>query len=76
MIHITRQLDGERLRRWQYEGFVDETVLVVPMGGELFEVAVRVIDRPCHTQPTDAPRAATLDEVAEVAALLARKAEI
>jgi hypothetical protein len=76
MIHITKQLDGERLAVLALQGFVDEAVLVVPMGGVLVECGFRVMEMPSHVAPTDPPRAATLDEIAEVAALLARKAEI
>lgn len=70
MIHITKQLDGAALEKWKLDGFHDETVLVVPVGDELFEIGVRVMERPSHTAPTDPPRAATLDEVAEVVHLL------
>ena len=70
MIHITKQLDGAALEKWRLEGFPDETVLVVPMGGELFEIGVRVMEMPSHVAPTDPARAATLDEIAEVVHLL------
>ena len=67
MITITRQLDGERLNALVLEGFPDETVLVVPLGDVVMECAFRVMAMPSHTQPTDPPRAASLDEVAEAA---------
>jgi hypothetical protein len=76
MIHITQALDGEQLRKWNLEGFPDEAVLVVPMGDELYEIGVRVMDRPCHTAPTDPARAATLDEIAAVIHLLADRVRV
>jgi hypothetical protein len=76
MIHRTIQLDGERLRELLREGFADEAVVVVPMGDVMVECGFRVMDMPNHTAPTDAPRAATLDEIAEVAVMLAKRAEV
>lgn len=73
MRHITKQLDGERLREWLREGFVDTTVLVVPMGCEVMECAFRVMDVPSHTEPPVDPRAATLDEVACMVWLMAER---
>ncbi len=64
---LSLQLDGAPLGRWQMEGFPDETVLVVPCGDLLYELGMRVMERPSHTQTTDPPRPATLDEVAELA---------
>jgi len=76
MIHVTRQLDGERLAGLALEGFVDEAVLVVPLGDLLVECGFRVMEVPSHVAPTDAPRAATLDEMAEVAFLLVERCRV
>ena len=64
MIHITKQLDGQRLLRWQKGGYA-AAVLEVPMDGHVMECAFRMVDLPSHTAPVNPPRAATLDEVAE-----------
>ena len=71
---MTQQLDGGALDEWAYEGFPDEAVLVVPFGGMLYEVGVRAMEEPDWTRPTEPPRAATLDEIAAVAWLMAQKA--
>lgn len=76
MIHVTKQLDGERLEPLRLDGFPDEVVLVVPLGDIVVECAFRVMDRPGHTMREEPNRAATLDEIAEVAHVLAGKSEI
>lgn len=76
MITITRQLDGDRLEPLALEGFPDEAVLLVAMGDMLMECGFRIMERPCHTAPTDPPRAAELDEIAEVVAMLAERVAV
>ena len=76
MIHITKQLDGSSLGKWKLDGFPDETVVVVPMGDVLVECAFKIMDRPSHTAPTDPPRAATLDEIAECVYLLGESVSV
>jgi hypothetical protein len=75
MIHISRQLDGERLRRLELPGFPDETVLAVPVGDRLLECGFRVMEGVSHVAVGEPPRKASLDEVAEVAAVLLSMAE-
>jgi len=75
MMTKTYQLDGAKLLPWKYEGFIDEAVLVVPVGDMLVECGFRVMEVPSHVAPTDPPRAATMDEIAEVAEMIARRAE-
>ncbi len=76
MIHRTIQLDGERLRKWLRDGFADEAVVVVPVGDHVVECGFRVMEVRSHTAPTDAPRAATLDEIAEVSAMMAERCRV
>ena len=76
MMTKTYQLDGAKLLPWKYEGFIDEAVLVVPVGDMLVECGFRVMEVPSHVAPTDPPRAATMDEIAEVSAMLAEKCRV
>jgi len=76
MIHVSRKLDGDRLEPLRLEGFPDEAVLLVPLGDMLMECGFRIMERPCHTAPTEPPRAATLDEIAETVDVLAERVRV
>jgi hypothetical protein len=71
MSELRLRLNGEVLRKWQLDGFPDETVLVVPLGDELFELGVRVMESPSHTAPAEPARPPSLAEVAECIAYIA-----
>ena len=75
MITIRKVLDGELLKGVEAPGFMDETVLLVPVGDMLVECGFRMMEVPSHVAPTEPARRATLDEVAEVAHVLACMAE-
>jgi hypothetical protein len=66
-MHVARiPMDLGALRKFARDGFPDVAVYAVPLGDEVFEVAVRCMPCESHAAPTVPARAADPQEVADV----------